>query len=192
MNADLRIGCVIMASGLSRRFGGNKLMASFHAEPMIARILHVTDARFARRLVVTRHEDVAAFCRTQGVDVLLHNLPLRSDTVRLGLEALQDMDGCMFCPADQPLLTQETVAALLQAFMQDSKSIWRPACGGTPGAPVLFPTWAFDELLSLSEGKGGGYIANKYPERVRLLPVRDPYELMDADTPQALSILLER
>ena len=31
------LGCVIMASGLGKRFGGNKLMADFHGQPMIAR-----------------------------------------------------------------------------------------------------------------------------------------------------------
>lgn len=189
---DPLIGCVIMASGMGRRFGGNKLMADFHGKPMIARILRATDGLFARRVVVTRHEDVAAFCRSQSVEVLLHDQPYRSDTVRLGLKALGGVDGCMFCPADQPLLARETIADLLCAFADDSNSIWRPACEGVPGSPVLFPAWTFGELLTLPEGNGGGFVAKKYPERVRLLPVRDAYELMDADTPEALSVLLER
>ena len=58
----LRLGCVIMASGMGTRFGGNKLMADFGGAPMIARILQATDGLFARRVVVTRHADVAAFC----------------------------------------------------------------------------------------------------------------------------------
>ena len=32
-------GCVIMASGMGKRFGGNKLMADFGGKPMICRIL---------------------------------------------------------------------------------------------------------------------------------------------------------
>lgn len=54
-----KIGCVIMASGLGRRFGSNKLLADFGGEPMICRILDATEGIFRRRVVVTRHEEIA-------------------------------------------------------------------------------------------------------------------------------------
>ena len=41
-----QIGCVIMASGLGKRFGGNKLMADFHGKPMIQRSLNATEGLF--------------------------------------------------------------------------------------------------------------------------------------------------
>ena len=186
------LGCVIMASGLGKRFGGNKLMADFHGQPMIARALATTDDLFACRVVVTRHADVADFCRKQGVEVVLHGEPYRSDTVRLGLEAIGTVSGCLFCPGDQPLLRRETVAALISAWEGEPDSIWRPGFEGQPGAPILFPHWAFEELRRLPEGKGGGFLAKKYPERVRVLPVRDEYELMDVDTRETLVELLER
>ena len=180
------MGCVIMASGLGKRFGGNKLMAEFGGQPMIARILAATDDSFDRRVVVTRHEAVAAYCRARNVEVVLHNLPNRNDTVRLGLEAVGEVDGCLFCPGDQPLLKKETIEALINGWKRESDCIWRPSFEDQPGAPVLFPKWAFSELLTLPEGKGGGFLARKYPERVRLHPVRDPYELMDVDTRETL------
>ena len=180
------MGCVIMASGLGKRFGGNKLMAEFGGQPMIARILAATDDIFDRRVVVTRHEAVAAYCRARNVEVVLHNLPNRNDTVRLGLEAVGEVDGCMFCPGDQPLLKKETIEALINGWKRESDCIWRPSFEDQPGAPILFPKWAFSELLTLPEGKGGGFLARKYPERVRLHPVRDPYELMDVDTQETL------
>lgn len=185
------MGCVIMASGLGKRFGGNKLMAEFGGQPMIARILAATDDSFDRRVVVTRHEAVAAYCRARNVEVVLHNLPNRNDTVRLGLEAVGEVDGCMFCPGDQPLLKKETIEALINGWKRESDCIWRPSFEDQPGAPVLFPKWAFSELLTLPEGKGGGFLARKYPERVRLHPVRDPYELMDVDTRETLRELSE-
>ena len=186
------LGCVIMASGLGKRFGGNKLMADFHGLPMIARALAATEDLFARRVVVTRHADVADFCRKQGVEAVLHGEPYRSDTVRLGLEAIGTVSGCLFCPGDQPLLRRETVAALISAWEGEPDAIWRPGIAGQPGAPILFPHWAFEELRSLPEGKGGGFLAKKYPERVRVLPVRDEYELADVDTRETLVELLER
>lgn len=186
------VGCVILASGLGRRFGGNKLMADFHGQPMLCRILDATEGIFFRRVVVTRHEAVAALCRERGIDVVRHELPHRSDTVRLGLERMPGVAGCMFCAGDQPLLHRETVAALALAAAQDRQSIWRTAFEGTEGSPVLFPRWSFPELLTLPEGKGGGIVAKKYPERLRMVSVRDEYELKDVDSPEDLLDLLER
>ena len=186
------VGCVIMASGLGKRFGSNKLMADFGGQPMIARILAATEGIFDRRVVVTRHEDVALLCREQGIEVVLHDLPNRNDTVCLGLEAVGDVDGCMFCPGDQPLLRKETVAALVSDWKKEPDFICRTVVENQPGAPILFPKWAFSELLTLPEGKGGGILTQKYPERVRLHPVRDRYELIDVDTRENLMKLSEQ
>ena len=60
------------------------------------------------------------------------------------------------------------------------------------GAPVLFPAWSFPELMTRPQGLGGGHVVKKYPERVRLLPVRDRFELVDADRPETLALLQAR
>ncbi len=184
-------GCVIMASGLGKRFGGNKLMALFQGRPMICRVLDVTEGIFDRRVVVTRQEAVADLCRARGVEVVLHDRPFRSDTVRLGLEAVGDVDCCLFCPGDQPLLKKETVGALLASWKGDCDAIWRTEWAGTPGSPVLFPKWTFRELKVLPEGKGGGYLIRQYPDRVKTVSAGE-WELMDVDTPEDMARLEER
>lgn len=184
------LGCVIMASGMGVRFGGNKLMADFHGQPLVQRALAATQGIFSRRVVVTRHADVAALCTEMGVEALVHALPHRNDTVRLGLEALGDVDGCLFCPGDQPLLRRDTVCSLALCGADDRENIFRAAWGDAVGSPVLFPRWTFAQLHTLPEGKGGGYVAKKYPERVHTVPVQDAYELCDVDTPEDLIRLL--
>ena len=116
MKELLPVGCVIMASGLSQRFGSNKLLAPFCGEPMLCRAFAATDTpKLSARIVVTRSDEVAQLCRSRNVPVLLHDLPGRNDTVRLGLSALleqvPELFGCMFLPGDQPLLCRETVEA---------------------------------------------------------------------------------
>ena len=185
------IGCVIMASGMGVRFGGNKLMADFAGEPMIARILASTDGIFARRVVVTRHADVRAFCEARGVGVVLHDLPDRNDTVRLGLEAVGAVDACMFAPADQPLLRRESISTLAMAAASDPGTIFRAGFADTVGAPVVFPSWAFDALRVLPKGMGGGYVIRQHPQNVKTVSVSDPLELCDADTKESLQMLLQ-
>lgn len=182
-------GCVIMASGFSKRFGENKLMADFHGKPLIGWILDATEGLFTRRVVVTRHEAVAELCKEREIPVIVHDLPYRSDTVRLGVEAVGDVDRCMFCPGDQPLVSKDTVASLLLRAADQPESIWRTCCDGIPGSPVVFPKWAFPELRTLPEGKGGGAVIKRYPEKIALLQISNPLELRDADTPEDLENL---
>lgn len=185
------LGCVIMASGLGKRFGSNKLMADFDGKPMIERALLATECIFSERIVVTRSEEVAVYCENRGVRVILHELPNRNDTVRLGLLAMTETEGCLFCPGDQPLLSRKTVASLALAAKNDQNRIFRPACGETEGAPVLFPRSVYSELLNLPEGKGGGVVIKKHPNLLCKISVENPYELMDADTPEQLAFLLD-
>ena len=195
------IGCVIMASGLARRFGSNKLLAAFGGRPLLCRALEVTATpALAARVVVTRSAGVKALCDAQAVPCLLHSLPGRNDTVRLGLEALLEqcpnLAGCIFLPGDQPLLQRETLEALITAFAQTQKeterAIFRLAfqAENDPeplvGSPVLFGCGYFSALRSLPESKGGSVLLRRYPERVCNVFTADRAELLDADTPEAL------
>ena len=86
----------------------------------------------------------------------------------------------------------DTIVSLLLCARNKIDAIWRTCCDGIPGAPVLFPQWAFPELLSLPEGKGGGFIVKKYPDRTDMLQIADPWELADADTRETLELLENR
>lgn len=185
-NKTLPVGCVIMASGLSTRFGSNKLLTPFGPgrEPMLRRAFAATDTPLlASRVVVARSPEVETLCREVSVSCLLHALPGRNDTVRLGLEALlaerPDLAGCMFLPGDQPLLRRESVESLLRAFaehLQTQKETermifrlaYRAKDDPTPlvGSPVLFDSGYFPALRTLPEARVAvfcsGSIRNRY------------------------------
>ena len=167
-------GCIIMASGMGTRFGGNKLMTEICGMSLIQHVLRATEGLFARRVVVTRHSDVARLCDELGIEVVLHSKPRRNDTVRLGMEKMTGCDTITFVQAE--------------SFPE---CIWRASFEGTPGAPVLFPAWTFNELRSLPPGKGGGVVAKTHKERVRTVEVSSKWELFDIDTPDDLRILQE-
>ena len=156
------VGCVIMASGRAVRFGSNKLLADFGSAPLIARALDVTETpALAARVVVTRSPEVAELACKAGVKTILHSLPGRNDTVRLGLEALLSelpgLAGCIFLPGDQPLLRKESRY--------------------------------FGALCSLPEGKGGGVVIRRHPESVQAVYAARQEELEDADTVEELERL---
>ena len=185
-----------MASGLAKRFGSNKLLAEFDGKPLLCRAFAVTEG--LHRVVVTRSTEVQALCEKYGIPVLHHAHPLRSDTVRLGLEYLLPrfpaMSGCVFLPGDQPLLTRKTLCGMVSAFCAepDRKSQIFRLCepqSGTPGSPVLFGADYFSELLHLPDGRGGNAVARAHPGSVCLVSARNDAELRDVDTREDLNQL---
>ena len=188
-DSKARIGCVIMASGLSQRFGRNKLLQIVNGKTLLERILDATEGdMFAKRVVVTRNEDVAEICKAQNVPVILHTYPNRNDTVRLGTEFLKEMDGWVFCPCDQPLLKRESLENLLNVPYVHEDLIARLHWKETMGTPIFFGKKYFEDLCSLPEKKGGSYIVKQHLDKVRLVSVQDERELWDLDTQEDLKL----
>lgn len=183
MKENGKTGLVIMASGLGKRFGGNKLMEILDDKPLIKWIIDTTSDLFDKRVVVTRNSEVKALCDGLGLECIFHELPNRNDTVRLGLSQLmQDIDYCFFMPGDQPLIRRESIARLIEKAHGNPGRIVRTSYGDIVGSPVGFPKDFFGELLKLPVGKGGGWIAKNNPSKVCIMEVLDEYELWDIDT----------
>ncbi len=187
------VGAVIMASGLARRFGSNKLLADFGGEPMLCRAL-AQRAGIAPRLVVTRSGEVHRLCTALGVPALLHALPHRSDTVRLGLDALLRGDalvcGCLFVPGDQLLLRESTVAGCAARFVLAGKGaddlpsgLARNGCARLIGSPVLFGRAYLTRCCICPRARAAAWWCGGTRRCVRLFAAAHPAETEDADTP---------
>lgn len=189
-----KIGIVLKASGKSKRFGSNKLLADFHGKPLIRCALDTIaalkdDAFLVSAVAVTRSAHVQKLCLAQGLPCIFHDLPHLNDTIRIGLDHLISADACIFLQGDQPLLTADSIKALILAFIKDQRFIYRLSYEGRPGSPALFPASLFPELLDLPEDCGGNVVIRRHPEMVRLVPCADASELIDADTPETLEKL---
>ena len=89
MEQPFAVGCVIMASGRSTRFGSNKLLAPFGGQPLLCRAFAATHTPLvAERVVGDPARPGAGAVQRPGHPSVLHDLPGRNDTVRLGLAAL--------------------------------------------------------------------------------------------------------
>jgi molybdenum cofactor cytidylyltransferase len=182
-----RIGCIIMASGVSRRFGSNKLLQEVEGKTLIDRVLELTEGDlFTKRVVVTRTEEVATICKEKNIPVILHSYPNRNEAVKLGIESLKEMDGWVFCPCDQPLLKRESLENLLATPYIHDDLIARLHWEDSLGTPIFFGKKYYEELCNLPEKKGGSYVAKQHPEKVTLVSVLDEKELWDLDTPEDL------
>lgn len=182
-----------MASGLSSRFGTNKLLTEFKGRRLIDIVLDNTatlsEEQEVSRLVLTRTSEVYDYCLKNNIKTVLHNLPNRNEAVALGLSQFEDYDACIFCACDQPFLKKESIQKLIENFCVYGKGIYRLAYEEKVGNPILFSCEYYSELKNLPEKKGGSYLALKHPEDVVLVNASDELELYDIDTPDDLIML---
>ena len=184
----MKLGCVIMAAGESRRFGENKLLQTFGGVPLYERAFRAVPTEiFHRVCVVTGYAPIAAMAEGLGFSVICNPDPELgvSRTIRLGLEPLQDCDGVVFMTADQPLLTDATLKKLADAFAQHPTGIIAAAHNERRGNPCLFPRDLFGDLLALQGDTGGSRVIRAYPDRLHLVEVPNR-ELADCDTAELL------
>ncbi|HJA29795.1 MAG TPA: NTP transferase domain-containing protein [Candidatus Olsenella pullicola] len=190
-----RLGCVVMASGEGARFGGapgEKLTASLAGVPVLERTLSALPPDLLDVVVVTRWDAVEELCVRLGVRCVRAEGPLKSDTMRAGLEALGERAGCLFVTGDQPLLCERSVRSLVRALTHEPTAIVRLSWHGRPANPVLWPTDTLAALSHLGGDTGGRVLLAAHEElleRVRLVEAYDEWELEDVDTRDDLARL---
>ena len=191
--AELRIGCVVMAAGQGRRFGGGKLTVDLEGRSLIRRTLEAVPRElFSAAAVVAGGGAVLELASSLGFLPVENERPELglSRTVRLGLEALGDCQGALFWPGDQPLVRRETVLALTERWRRDPETIAALGCRGVRGSPCIFPARLFPELLALTGDRGGSAVIRRHRELLVLVEAEEE-ELWDVDTREDLAALGE-
>ena len=188
MNGEKRLGCVVMASGRARRFGGGKLMAKLGGKSVLAGTLRCVleqpslCVRVASIFPEIREE--AARC---GADTVIPEGPALSDTIRAGLTGAElfRWEGCLFLPGDQPLVRPETIEGMIRLFLEDPKTPVRLSWKGKAASPVLFPSDMFKNLRALKGETGGNSLLGNRTD-IRLYEAGCERELWDVDTREDL------
>lgn len=194
MPQNLSVGCLIMAAGNASRFGANKLEATFHGQPLIARTMDcLEESLFSRVTVVTQYPQIAALAQKRGFAVVenLHPDWGISHTIALGTAAMRDCDGILYLVGDQPLLDRESVSRVVRVWLDNPDCIVGACHHAQRGNPNLFPQEFFSELMALTGDRGGSRIIRAHEDR--FVPVQiGADELTDVDTPQILSNLQKK
>lgn len=143
------VRALILAAGLSRRFGGRKLHALYQGRPLLSHALDIVGIGKVRGLLQGGHVVIAAddpglstLVRASGLDAIVNGAPELglAHSVRLGLAALEllpdrDAGAVLIFLGDQPLVRPEVVEALVGAWRAGKGPIIRPCYQAQPEAP---------------------------------------------------------
>ena len=182
------IGCVVMASGLSARYGKDKLLEPLDGQAVILRAVEsLTRAGFAP-LVVTRSAAVAALMDREGIACVRHEGPLKSDTMRAGIVRLPpDAAGYLFMPADQPLVRPASLQRLAGQFLDRPAHAVMLGFDAAAGSPVIFPAACRNALLAYRGDRGGKEVLREQRVPCDVVQADYAWELWDVDTPERMA-----
>ena len=181
------IGCILMASGLSERYGKNKLLEMLGGREVILHTAgNLREAGFSP-LTVTRSPEVKTVMEREGFDCILHEGPKKSDTMHAGLRNLDpEMEGYLFMPGDQPLVRPDSLRRMTASFLEHPERAVRLGYHDTAGSPVLFPAFCMEKLLAYEGERGGLAVLKKEHIPCDIVQAADAWELWDADTPDKM------
>ena len=182
------IAAVMLAAGLARRMGRQKLLLQLQGKPVVRLsvehiVSHVEDV-----VVVTGPEDTAIRQALEGLPVRFAVNPRPQDgqgtSIAAGVAALKPWTtAALIALGDQPRMPAAVVPALLDAFRRSGQAIVAPVYQGVHGTPVLFSSEVFGELRALTGDAGARAVVKVNPERVEAVAF-DLAMPPDVDTPE--------
>lgn len=191
---------LVLAAGLCRRFGGEKLSALYRGKPLLEHVLTTVAEARALHLVeggvmVHRPDDrpAIALAAAAGFQPVANPRPASglSRSLQLGLAALESSrtEWALVVLGDQPRLRSEVIGMLLAAA-RPSVDLIRPAYAEAPeepGHPVLVHRRLWERARSLTGDQGFRVLATWSGVRAGEVPV--PGTNPDIDTPDDLAAL---
>ena len=188
-----KIGGVVLAAGMSRRMGDNKLITIIDGKPMVR---HAVEAALAGGLdplvVVTGHQPEAVAKALAGLDiVLVHNGDYESglsSSLRRGIKALPpDCAGAMVLLGDMPAITPTLIRRSVAAFDPPARGICVATSRGKRGHPVLWGRQFFPEIAQLQGDAGARSLMERHAAEVCEIEAGNDAPLTDIDTPEELA-----
>ncbi len=190
----MRLGIVLLAAGVGKRFGGNKLTAQVRGKPMYLWAMENIEEMKTELpiVVVTGTPEIVSAAEAKGMIAIFNGQPELgiSLSIRLGIEAViqedRKVDGILFMVCDQPWLEKTTLVRLMSEF---DGGILALSFGERRGNPVIFSREYLKELSELSGDIGGRQVMARHRENVRFLEVNDERELQDIDKREQMEVI---
>ena len=182
-----RIGCVVLAAGGAKRFGGEKLLAQFDGRPLLQHAIDAAcgaDVLTCTLVLGSRAERIASTIDTRRCVIAFNKDWKRGMAASLscGLREHRDDDGCIIMLGDQPNVSAADLDALIEHFTRDQQRIVVLRAGEVWGAPVLFPRGDFSGLRALRGDAGAKRYIEKKRGRVTFVEALSGDAFADVDT----------
>jgi molybdenum cofactor cytidylyltransferase len=158
LTATDRVVAVVLAAGLSQRFGGDKLLHPLRGKPIAA---HIGDTlatmSFVHRIAISSDDPARrALFAARGLTIIENPDPARGMASSLALAARRaidlDADAMLVCLADMPNVTTAHLLALIEASTHND--VVATVSADTRSPPAIFARSVLPQLLELTGDQG--------------------------------------
>ena len=182
------IAAVVLAAGLARRMGRQKLLLQLQGKPVVRWAVERLSTHVEDVVVVTGADDSALREALADLTVRFVVNPRPQDgqgsSIAVGVTGLKPWTrAAMIALGDQPRVPDAVPRALIDAFDHSGKAVVAPVYRGVQGTPVLFAADVFAELRVLTGDAGARAVVKARPERVEAVAF-DFAMPPDVDTPE--------
>jgi molybdenum cofactor cytidylyltransferase len=187
------VSAILLAAGLSSRFGKAKQLAEFEGMTLVSRAVATLELAPVGEIVVVvghRATEVARALEGTTAKIIVnenYETGLGS-SLKTGVGALsKESRAVVVCLADQPFVTAELIGRIVSRYRRTGADVVASFSEGLVAPPVLFSSKLYGEMAELRGDKGAKFIIEKHPgfEKVQvksdlLLDVDNEEDLMRA------------
>ncbi len=190
---------IILAAGMSTRFGGPKQLQKLKDRYLLDWVLDAALSSQLEGLILVLGHHFEAIRKALASSLQHPRLWMvfnpkfangQSESLRTGLAQVKhDFPSVMFLLGDQPLMNGKVIDLLLESFWASPQDICVPVCRGQRRNPAIFSLTFFERLMAIEGDRGARELIRAHPASVLTVEIDDPACFFDVDTEKDLADL---
>lgn len=192
------VSAVILAAGMARRMGREKLLLTLDGEPLLRRVVREVVALGLSEILVVanKHNRAAVFAALSDlpVRVLTNERADEGIGTSIALAASSvaaTSQGLLLLQGDQPFVERGMLRTLIAEWTSGSPDFVAASYAGVVTTPVFFARRLLDELRALRGDRGAKSVLERHATAGRVLDF-PRWRGLDVDTPEDYRLVCQR
>jgi molybdenum cofactor cytidylyltransferase len=190
---------IILAAGMSTRFGSTKQLAEVGGKHLLERVLDAALASCLDHVFVVlghRAEEISdtlkGYENVNRLKIMVNPAYQEgmSQSLRFGIDRTREFfPSVMILLGDQPLIDADMINLLIHRFRSSDRQICLPVYQGRRGHPVIFSQQFYNAIMSVEGDIGARDILSKNPDSILAVDIQNSHFFLDVDTPADVEML---